>query len=101
MIEKDITLSFYKKKGYYKLKGDKEIEFCVDKFEDVVDCKKGVKLKISKKEKRGYTKIDLKKCDRFISCWAEINKTKFLLWGYCWKKIVEKFGPKIYFKVLK
>ena len=85
---------FYKKKGYYVMTGNSNIEFCCEKFDEITGNKKSrFSVLISNKPKRGYSKFSLKPT-------VDIYKEKNIsIWSYCRNEILKEFGSDFWVKI--
>lgn len=91
------TLSFYKKKDYYRAKGNKNIEFCCSKFDKIFSNKMAkFNILVSIKEKRGFSLF-------LAQDWRVLINDKEVpyVWRHVSKEIFKLFGQKFYFKITK
>lgn len=100
-------LFLYKRNGYYRLKGNKYIEFCLDAVEHYFNVSdRFLILKVHPKSKRGYVQVTFKKPDILFTEIVLTLKKKvhtFLIWNSCYReisKLIDTTQP-VYIKISK
>lgn len=96
-------LIFYKRHGYYRLKGKKEIEFCCELFDYFTgNTESRFEIKVKYSAKKGYRICELIQPGKAMGIRLdEYKNNEGYIWPRCWNAIHELLGPVFWFKIQK